>query len=433
MFISKLKRDRLVLVVTIWHHVANTTSDEIWTRRKRHEYLSSAYVYLPCSSSIKKQANMQIQATKIEQIHGSIHQPQRLRDKKVSDLITDKRRLVEVPYTASLADIMNTLMANRITAVAVAAPPGHWIGAGGSMILESDKQTGEVRKHYIGMVTMLDILAQIAGNHVELENVSGSEGDDLDQKMKVPVSSIIGRCLESLSLWPLNCNTSIVDCMEVFSKGIHRALVPADSQMENVAGVELVESASSYRMLTQMDVIKFLKAYKNELKGILSRRVKEIGAVSDIVFGVTNRTKVIDAIKCMNTASLNAVPIVQSSNDTEDHTQLINGKHRMLVGTFSATDLRGCSLSQLKSCMNLSVIEFICSGTPLHEASGLRTSTKELVTCYPESTLGEVVDKAINNHVHRVWVTDEQGLLVGLVSLTDMTRVIRSWMLSEPV
>lgn len=113
--------------------------------------------------------------------------------------------------------------------------------------------------------------------------------------------------------------------MEVFSKGIHRTLVPADSHMENIAGVELVESASSYRMLTQMDVIKFLKGYENELKGILSRKVKEIGAVSDIVFGVTDKTKVIDAIKCMNTASLNAVPIVQFSNDAgEDHSQLIN-------------------------------------------------------------------------------------------------------------
>ncbi|CAI9786923.1 unnamed protein product [Fraxinus pennsylvanica] len=146
---------------------------------------------------------MQMQATKVvEQIHGSsIHQPHRLRNKKVSDLITDKRRLVEVPYTASLADTTNALIANRITAVAVAAPPGHWIGAGGSMILVADKHTGEVTKHYIGMVTMLDILAQIAGNYVETES---SGGDDLDQKMKVPVSSIIGRCFESLSLWTLN-------------------------------------------------------------------------------------------------------------------------------------------------------------------------------------------------------------------------------------
>ncbi|KAK4481878.1 hypothetical protein RD792_012789 [Penstemon davidsonii] len=331
----------------------------------------------------------------------------------------NKRRLVEVPYTAPLADTINALTANHVGAVPVAAPPGHWIGAGGSMILESDKQTGAVRKHYIGMITMLDVLAHIAGN-------STAADGDLDRKMQVPVSSIIGHCLESLSLWTLNCNTSLLDCMEVFSKGIHRAMVPMDSHIENVAGVELMESASSYRMLTQMDVVKFLKAHEPQLKGILSRQVKQLGAASDIVFGITNKTKVIDAIKCMNTAALNAAPIVESIQQ-DDHAQLINGKGRKLVGTFSATDLRGCPIPQLQSCLHLSVVDFIekMSGTPL-------TSTRGLITCRPESTLGEVVDKVVNNHVHRVWVVDGSGLLAGVISLTDVIRVIRGWMLSEP-
>lgn len=132
---------------------------------------------------------------------------QRLSDKHVRDLMVEKRRLVEVPYTASLAHTMNALVANHVVAVPVAAPPGHWIGAGGSMIMESDKQTGAVRKHYIGMVTMLDILAHIAGD----DQMDGGDVFDLDQKMAVPVSSIIGHCLEGLSLWTLNPNTRSVD------------------------------------------------------------------------------------------------------------------------------------------------------------------------------------------------------------------------------
>ncbi|KAK6124673.1 hypothetical protein DH2020_041577 [Rehmannia glutinosa] len=316
---------------------------------------------------------------------------------------------------------------------AVAAPPGHWIGAGGSMILESDKQTGAARKHYIGMITMLDVLAHIAGNH---GGPAEEDGGELDRKMKVPVSSIIGQCVESLSLWTLNANTDITDCMEVFSKGIHRALVPVDGHTENVAGVELVESASSYRMVTQMDLVKFLKAHENEIRGVLDFPIRELGAVCGIVFGVSNKTKVIDAIKCMNSASLNAVPIVESTEDVEeDRGELINGKDRKLVGTFSATDLRGCPIPLLQRCLQMNVVDFInrLSGIPLHEASGLRNSTKELISCRPESLLGEVVDKVVNNHVHRVWVVDESGLLVGLISLTDIIRVTRVWLLSEAV
>ncbi|KAL0319134.1 UNVERIFIED_CONTAM: SNF1-related protein kinase regulatory subunit gamma-like PV42a [Sesamum angustifolium] len=391
-----------------------------------------------------------MQATKMEEktteVRGgaSIPQPQRLRDKKVKDLIHEKKRLVEVPYTASLADTMNALLANRVVAVPVAAPPGHWIGAGGSMILESDKQTGAARKHYIGMVTMLDVLAHIAGNDADPAEV---EGGDLDKKMQVSVSSIIGHCLESLSLWTLNSNTSILDCMEVFSKGIHRALVPVDSHMENISGVELVESASSYRMVTQMDLLKFLNAHEHELRGILARPVRELGAVSDIVFGVTDKTKVIDAIRCMNRASLNAVPIVESTEDIEeDHGQLINWAVTLIKSgdvliSFSEGGrdifrhrLRGCPIPLLQSCLQQNVMDFIhkLCGIALHEASGLRNSTKELITCHPESLLREVVDKVVKNHVHRVWVVNESGLLVGLISLTDIIRAARAWMLSEP-
>jgi hypothetical protein len=178
-----------------------------------------------------------------------------LRERKVVDLVRAKRQLVEVPYTATLAHTANALLAARISAVAVAAPPGHWIGAGGSMILESDPATGAVRKHYIGMVNMLDILAHIA------EASDDAEAVDLDRRMAVLVSSVIGHSsLEGLSLWTLHPSTSVLDCMETFSKGVHRALVPLESSVGNVVAVELVESAPGYRMLTQMDVVRFLRA-----------------------------------------------------------------------------------------------------------------------------------------------------------------------------
>lgn len=113
--------------------------------------------------------------------------------------------------------------------------------------------------------------------------------------------------------------------MEVFGKGVHRTLVPTDSHMENVSGVELVESATSYQMLTQMDLLRFLMSHASELEGIISHSVGELGAANENVFAITERTKVIDAIKCMKAALLQAVPIVKSSvTHEEDPKQLIN-------------------------------------------------------------------------------------------------------------
>lgn len=97
-----------------------------------------------------------------------------------------------------------------------------------------------------------------------------------------------------------------------------------------------------------------------------------------------------------------------------------------MVGTFSSTDLKGCHLSTLQTWLPLSVLEFTeaVKTSPLFADSGYGTK-RNLVTCRAESSLGDVIDMAVSEHVHRIWVVDQQGLLVGLVSLTDMIRVLR--------
>ncbi|KAF0906522.1 hypothetical protein E2562_011504 [Oryza meyeriana var. granulata] len=368
-----------------------------------------------------------------------------LRERKVVELARDKRRLVEVPYTATLAHTANALLAARVSAVAVAAPPGHWIGAGGSMILESDPATGAVRKHYIGMVNMLDILAHIAeaGDCAATDDdahAASGEAVDLDRLMAVPVSSVIGHSLEGLTLWTLHPNTSVLDCMETFSKGVHRALVPLESAAENVVAVELVEAASGYRMVTQMDVVRFLRAHGAELKGILSRSVRDLGAVNEAVFAVASSTKVIEAVRTMRATSLAAVPVVDAPVDAQI---LQDGRGKRVVETFSATDLRDCPVAQLRSWLGIGMTEFkkkvsvyragnaADADTTAVSADEEEEQQRQMVTCSPESTLGEAIEKAAANHVHRLWVVDDEGLLAGVVSLTDVLRVVRENALGE--
>ncbi|KAI4977720.1 hypothetical protein ZWY2020_014274 [Hordeum vulgare] len=392
-----------------------------------------------------------------------------LRERKVVELARGKRRLVEVPYTATLANAANALLAGRVSAVTVAAPPGHWIGAGGSLIVESDPATGAARKHYIGMVNMLDILTHIAETGHDdddaVDDGGGSPPVDLDRRMSVPVSSVIGHSLEGLTLWTLHPNTSLLDCMETFSKGVHRALVPLESSADNVVAVELVESAPMYRMLTQMDVVRFLRAHGAELGGVLSCTVRELGAASEAVLAVARRTKVIEAIRTMRAASLTAVPVVDAPIDAYI---LQDGRGKKVVETFSATDLRDCPVAQLRSWLGASVTEFKDKvaeyrregSKPLDAAAGVQSPdegdtintavdagtgtgneeekpprTREMVTCSFESTLGEVIEKAAASHVHRLWVVDgkgeEEGMLRGVVSLTDVLRVVREAALGE--
>lgn len=113
---------------------------------------------------------------------------------------------------------------------------------------------------------------------------------------------------------------------------------------------------------------------------------------------------------------------------------VLQGRGRKLVGTFSATDLRGCHLATLQSWLSLSALEFTetVSMSPLYTESNATTPSRVLVSCQAEASLADVIDKVVSKHVHRVWVVDSQDLLVGLVSLTDIVRVLRVSLLSNP-
>ncbi|KAL6573575.1 hypothetical protein OROHE_002034 [Orobanche hederae] len=72
----------------------------------------------------------------------------------------------------------------------------------------------------------------------------------------------------------------------------------------------------------------------------------------------------------------------------------------------------------------------LCDG--IHDKLGVTIIIRRVDTeaacdlLFAESKVAWVVDKVVVNHVHRVWVVDCDGLLQGLVSLTDIIRVIKS-------
>ncbi|KAK7293516.1 hypothetical protein RJT34_16384 [Clitoria ternatea] len=79
--------------------------------------------------------------------------------------------------------------------------------------------------------------------------------------------------------------------MEVFSKGVHHAIV-----------------------LYSWLFFRFLKHHVAELRSILARSVKDLGADTEQIYAIADRTTLVDAIKCLKPAMLNIVPIVRASD-----------------------------------------------------------------------------------------------------------------------
>jgi len=118
------------------------------------------------------------------------------------------------------------------------------------------------------------------------------------------------------------------------------------------------------------------------------------------------------------------------------------GRGMKLVGKFSASDLRGCTTEVLQAWSSFSMTDLFGRasgaqefgiGAEFHARNTFEC--KEMVsppvTCSLTSSLDEVMSKALQNRVHQVWVIDDQGLLLGVVTFSDILKVVRNFPLQQ--
>lgn len=109
---------------------------------------------------------------------------------------------------------------------------------------------------------------------------------------------------------------------------------------------------------------------------------------------------------------------------------VLQGRCRKLIDTFSANDLRRCDLDTLKSRLGKTALSFT-EEVVSRSCENKETGRRELVTCQAETPLSEVIQKAVTKHVHRVWEVDQEGLLLGIVSLSDIFKIIRASLMAD--
>lgn len=85
---------------------------------------------------------------------------------------------------------------------------------------------------------------------------------------------------------------------------------------------------------------------------------------------------------------------------------VVDGDHT-LVGVLTDRDLCMASYTQAKAVANVPV---------------LAVMARELTTCQPEDSLAVAMDKMAAAQVHRLPVVDERGVLVGVLSSSDLIQ-----------
>lgn len=184
----------------------------------------------------------------------------------------------------------------------------------------------------------------------------------------------------------------LLQTIGVFQKGIHRvAVIGADGQIVNI--------------LSQSDVIRFLLSEVDNFSPIFDKTVAELNLGRHNPLTIHQDELTIKALKKMHENKISALAVVDD--------------HGLLIGNLSASDLKGAVTTDDDSgadplgSLLLPVLSFLRQG-------GM--SCFPVATCTMKSSLNMILVNIVSSRVHRLWIVDEVGKPIGIVSLTDIMK-----------
>lgn len=188
-------------------------------------------------------------------------------------------------------------------------------------------------------------------------------------------------------------------------------------------------------IITQSDVVRWLQQQQGSLGELKNMTAHQLGWAGKHIKSLPARTPAIECLDLMQQSGLSAIAITDSTESNR------------LIGNFSVSDLRSIESEHFGS-LALPVGEFLALehgleywGVADHDqvkaSSAAQFAHKRqqerepgpgdmvgqsLVTCTPQDTFATIIDKIVEHHLHRVYVVNDQGQAVGVVTLTDLLR-----------
>ncbi|OWB57585.1 hypothetical protein B5S28_g3541 [[Candida] boidinii] len=215
------------------------------------------------------------------------------------------------------------------------------------------------------------------------------------------VEKIIGATpLETVSIHPFK--SLYQACVKMIESSARRIpLIDEDEKTHR----EIVVS-----VLTQYRILKFVSMNCKETK-ILLQPLKElnIGTISNLS-SVKMSTPVMEAISVLISKSISSVPIIE-----EDFGDSNNQDSNKLINVFEAVDVLSLIKGGLYTDLTLSVGEALMKRSDDFE--GVYTCTLDDNLCY-------ILETIRKSRLHRLFIVDNNGKLIGVVTLSDILKYI---------
>jgi len=256
-----------------------------------------------------------------------------------------------------------------------------------------DEQT----KSFVGMVDVLDLLTLLvvmntskdfadllASRPIDWEEFSAIEIDMFSNQQIRQVCDVSKR-----NPWcPVHFEVPLHSLMDMFGTDVNLHRVPVVNDAGDVMG-----------LVTQSKVISFLA--ENVLKfPIVDTPISAWYTPSNSVVSVNIKEKTLVALQQLLTHNVSCVAIV---ND--------DGK---IINTLSASDIKVALGKSIFTDLNLPLVDFLAKSNAYFKRPDAP------VVCSTADSIGSILSKLNDNHIHRIFVVDADAKPIGVLSLCNV-------------
>jgi len=190
------------------------------------------------------------------------------------------------------------------------------------------------------------------------------------------------------SFVPIKMNSTLLAAANIFKQGVHR--IPVMNEKNEIVSI-----------ISQSDVIYFLYENKDKLGTSFNVKLKDMGEeVIHKIICTSKQARTMDAYGLFFSQGVNALAVVDDKG--------------VLVGNLSPTDLKGLHGRSVENLLD--PVEIFL------RTSRIRQKQKQDFVAYVDvnATMMDVLNIIVSQHIHRVWIVDDNIKPIGLVSLTDI-------------
>jgi len=240
----------------------------------------------------------------------------------------------------------------------------------------------------VGVIDMKDIVRSlIKFTRAGWKDFSKENAVNLSDEAKMFTQQVVGAILSpDMNIVRVTRSAPVCEAVAKMVDGNVRRLVVVD------------ELGKTVNVITQFDIVKFLFENIHEFGATQHYSVGDLGLGSRPVICASLDECAAAVFHLMIAKNVRSVGIINDRSDDE------------LVANLSLSDLKGLNEKNFQN-LSKNVFEFLLDS---------QETPKPIISCTDSNTFAEVLERMIENKIHRVYVVDEVERPCSVISLVDV-------------